>query len=345
MSTELSELSRKHVTSIPAVLKALAMMERELSNATTYTAIRKIIASAEMMKALFRDIDIVKAEAEDVILAAGARIGEEIAKIPKANARRRFTAPGKSSSSRKEAMPSGTQRARYQKLAAAKPKLKAIAKRLREQGKDATPTAVVRELTQGDKKTARAERERALGTKQLALPDKRYGVIVADPEWNDTVWSEETGMDRHAGNHYPTSDAKAIEARPVADIAASDSVLFLWTTNQHLRIAIGVLEAWGFEYKSNYVWGKDKISTGRWNRSKHEILLVATLGKPPCPAPGTQWESLIIAAKGEHSAKPECFLEMIEQYFPTLPKIELNRRGPPRPGWDAWGNEVQEAAE
>jgi N6-adenosine-specific RNA methylase IME4 len=32
---------------------------------------------------------------------------------------------------------------------------------------------------------------------------------------------------------------------------------------------------------------------------------------------------------------------MIEEYYPTLPKIELNRRGPPRPGWDAWGNEAE----
>jgi N6-adenosine-specific RNA methylase IME4 len=47
-----------------------------------------------------------------------------------------------------------------------------------------------------------------------------------------------------------------------------------------------------------------------------------------------------VARRGEHSAKPECFLEMIEQYFPTLPKIEVNRLGPPRPGWDAWGNEA-----
>ena len=37
--------------------------------------------------------------------------------------------------------------------------------------------------------------------------------------------------------------------------------------------------------------------------------------------------------------------EMIEQYFPNVPKIELNCRGKPRPGWDAWGNEVEEAAE
>src|ERR1700730_14725311 len=29
-----------------------------------------------------------------------------------------------------------------------------------------------------------------------------------------------------------------------------------------------------------------------------------------------------------HSAKPEKFLEMIEEYFPSLPKIELFRRGP-----------------
>jgi N6-adenosine-specific RNA methylase IME4 len=132
-----------------------------------------------------------------------------------------------------------------------------------------------------------------------------------------------------------------IASRPVASIATKDCVLFLWTTNQHLRIAHGVLEAWGFEYKSNYVWGKDKASTGRWNRSRHEILLIGTRGDVPCPAPGEQWDSLIMAPRGAHSAKPKCFLEMIEQYFPNVPKIELNCRGAPRPGWEAWGNEVE----
>jgi hypothetical protein len=36
--------------------------------------------------------------------------------------------------------------------------------------------------------------------------------------------------------------------------------------------------------------------------------------------------------RGEHSAKSEAVLELIEAYFLSLPKIELNRRGPPRPG-------------
>ena len=33
------------------------------------------------------------------------------------------------------------------------------------------------------KQQRRAEREADLGAKQLALPDRKYGVIVADPEW------------------------------------------------------------------------------------------------------------------------------------------------------------------
>jgi N6-adenosine-specific RNA methylase IME4 len=50
-----------------------------------------------------------------------------------------------------------------------------------------------------------------------------------------------------------------------------------------------------------------------------------------------------MAPVGKHSAKPERFLEMIEQYFPNLPKIELNRRGSPRPGWHGWGLEAEAA--
>ena len=54
---------------------------------------------------------------------------------------------------------------------------------------------------------------------------------------------------------------------------------------------------------------------------------------------------MIRERKREHSRKPEKSYEMIEAYFPSVPKIELNCRGKPRPGWAAWGNEVEEAAE
>ena len=210
---------------------------------------------------------------------------------------------------------------------------------------DAAVVREARKAQQDAKRDRRAERERELAAKIVALPDKLYGVIVSDSEWKDEVWSEETGMDRAAANHYPVSPEDVIRSRPVGKLAAKDCVLWMWTTNQHLRIALDVMEAWGFEYKSNYVWVKDGISTGRWNRSRHEILLIGTRGNPVCPAPGTQWDSAIMSPRLAHSEKPKCFLEMIEQYFPNVPKIELNCRGKPRPGWDAWGNEVEEAAE
>jgi N6-adenosine-specific RNA methylase IME4 len=197
------------------------------------------------------------------------------------------------------------------------------------------------DITTADKKERRAHRERDLGAKQVALPTRKYGVIVADPEWRFEPWSRETGMDRAADNHYPTSSTEVIAARDVPSIAAEDCVLFLWGTVPMARHAFTVMEAWGFEYRSQVIWLKPVAGTGYWFRNMHEILLVGTRGKPPAPAPGTQPESVIMASSDRHSAKPEYFLDLIERYFPTLPKIELNRRGPARPGWDAWGNEAE----
>jgi N6-adenosine-specific RNA methylase IME4 len=42
---------------------------------------------------------------------------------------------------------------------------------------------------------------------------------------------------------------------------------------------------------------------------------------------------VIEAPTGKHSEKPEKALELIEAYFPTLPKIELYARKR-RSGWD-----------
>jgi N6-adenosine-specific RNA methylase IME4 len=190
------------------------------------------------------------------------------------------------------------------------------------------------------KQERRAERERECAGRILALPDKRYGVIYADPEWDFEVWNAETGSDRSAANHYATSDTDVIGSRPVAQIAAKDCVLFLWSTASMQPQAYEVMKAWGFEYKSHCVWEKDKIGTGYWFINQHEILLVGTRGDIPAPAPGTQWPSTIRGPVREHSRKPDEFAEMIETLFPTVPKIELNCRGAARVGWDAWGYET-----
>jgi N6-adenosine-specific RNA methylase IME4 len=190
------------------------------------------------------------------------------------------------------------------------------------------------------KKHIRAQKEQELGAKQLALPDKKYGVILADPEWKFVVWSE-NGMNCAADNHYPTSTLDEIKKRDVASISADNCVLFLWATVPMLPQALEVMTAWGFKYVSGFAWVKDKAGTGYWNRNQHEHLLIGVKGNPIAPALGTQWSSVIEAPVGKHSEKPELSLALIEDYFPTLPKIELNRRGPARDGWDAWGAEAE----
>jgi N6-adenosine-specific RNA methylase IME4 len=216
----------------------------------------------------------------------------------------------------------------------------AMIERMREKILSGGATVIDQVSTAEEKKTRRAAKERVLGACQSALPNRKYGVILADPEWRFEVYSRDTGMDRAADNHYPTSATDAICARPVRDIAAMDCACFLWATVPMLPDALKVLAAWGFEYKSHCIWKKDRVGTGYWFRNAHELLLVGTRGNIPAPAMGTQFTSCIEAPVGEHSAKPEIFLTMVEAYFPTLPKIELNRRGPARPGWDAWGNEA-----
>lgn len=194
---------------------------------------------------------------------------------------------------------------------------------------------------QAVKKVSRANREAQLAAKQKALPSTTFGVIYADPEWKFETFSE-NGMDRSADNHYPTSDTKTIMARDVASIAADDCVLFLWATAPMLPDALLVMESWGFTYKSQAVWVKDRIGTGYWLRNQHEILLIGTKGAIPAPAPGSQWASVIEAPVAAHSEKPEEAYRLIEEYFPTLPKTELNARNA-RDGWTAWGLEAPEA--
>lgn len=203
---------------------------------------------------------------------------------------------------------------------------------------------------QAAKKVRRAEREQDLAASIInaneQLEDaiaagKRYGVILADPEWRNEPWSRESGMDRAADNHYPTSPTPAICARPIGEIAADDCVLALWATVPMLLDGLQVMAAWGFTYKSHAIWLKDRAGTGYWFRNRHEIVLIGTRGNPPCPAMGEQWESVFGEPVGPHSVKPGTVHELIEAYFPNLPKIELNARAA-RPGWDVWGAEAPE---
>jgi N6-adenosine-specific RNA methylase IME4/ParB-like chromosome segregation protein Spo0J len=172
---------------------------------------------------------------------------------------------------------------------------------------------------------------------------QQYPVILADPPWYFKVYDSVSVTAGTARTHYPCMQTEDICAMPVSELATDDAVLFLWTTAPHLQESFRVIEEWGFQYATNIVWVKDKTGLGYWVKNQHELLLIATRGNIPSPAPSRRPASVINAPRREHSRKPDEAYALIERMYPTLPKIELFARQT-RPGWAAWGNEVGTAA-
>jgi N6-adenosine-specific RNA methylase IME4 len=95
----------------------------------------------------------------------------------------------------------------------------------------------------------------------------------------------------------------------------------------------------GFTPKSEMMWDKQRTGTGFWFRNQHEVLLVATRGRPPCPAHGENYPSILREKALGHSIKPEGVYQMIEALYPSTPKLELFARQW-RDGWEAEGDEL-----
>jgi N6-adenosine-specific RNA methylase IME4 len=169
-----------------------------------------------------------------------------------------------------------------------------------------------------------------------ALPTGRYSLVYADPPWQYDFAETDN---RQIENHYQTMPVAEICALPVSDVCAEDCVLLLWATSPKLTEALEVIQAWGFTYRTCAVWDKEIIGMGYYFRQQHELLLVATKGKPTVPDPECRPSSVIRSRREQHSKKPDKVYELIERMYPTAPKIELFARQT-RDGWACWGNEV-----
>ena len=69
-------------------------------------------------------------------------------------------------------------------------------------------------------------------------------------------------------------------ALAVVDIAHDDAILWLWTTNAHIREAFAVIDAWGFTHKTILTWAKPKMGIGDWLSGQTEHCIMSVRGKP-----------------------------------------------------------------
>ena len=180
------------------------------------------------------------------------------------------------------------------------------------------------------------------GVKRVADIQK-FNIIYADPPWR--YRSPYSKTHRGPELYYPTMYTADICNLPVKDIAADNSILFLWATFPKLHDAFEVIKAWGFNYKTvGFVWVKTNKKSdslfwgmGMWTRSNAEICLIATRGRPERIDCGVH--QVIISPIEEHSKKPDETRRRIIQLVGDLPRVELFARQAPH-GWAVWGNQV-----
>ena len=180
---------------------------------------------------------------------------------------------------------------------------------------------------------------------------KKYRTIYADPPWQFQNRTGKVAPEHRRLSRYETMRLSDIKMLPVSDLAAPQCHLYLWVPNALLPEGLAVMNAWGFEYKTNIIWEKvrhdgapDGRGVGFYFRNVTEILLFGIRGdKNRTLAPARSQVNLIRSIKREHSRKPDEFIPLIEACSPG-PYLELFARGN-RPGWDMWGNQADASYE
>jgi N6-adenosine-specific RNA methylase IME4 len=171
---------------------------------------------------------------------------------------------------------------------------------------------------------------------QLIDAGVKCGTILADPPWP----YDNQATRAATGNHYGTMTVDEIckMGDTIRRLAADAAHLWLWTTNAFLFACPRIFDAWGFEFKSSYVWCKHQMGIGNYLRNAHEFLLLASRGGLVGAARDVRsWGEF---DRGEHSTKPdEIRFKVIEKVSPG-PRLELFGRRDVD-GWFVWGDQIE----
>jgi N6-adenosine-specific RNA methylase IME4 len=164
-----------------------------------------------------------------------------------------------------------------------------------------------------------------------------YRVIVLDPPWPYENRKEDPS---HRATHpYPQMSIAQIcaERDKILAIAHPDLIVWLWTTNHHMRESFAVLDALGVVPKTMLTWVKDKMGTGDWLRGQTEHCHMAVRGKPTVHL--TNQTTLLHGPLRENSRKPDEFFPFVEGLCPA-PRYAYLFARTERESWDCHGDET-----
>lgn len=181
----------------------------------------------------------------------------------------------------------------------------------------------------------------------------KFDIIVADPPWafGDKLKRMKKKTRRSAASQYQTMTAAEVAALDVKSIVnPKGCVLALWVPSTLLAQGLEVMNAWGFSYKSMYIWVKTKkkvkdidnalaFGMGRLLRQCHEVALIGVCGKVYENMENHSQRSVGLAPNLGHSIKPECLQDSLDLVFPKANRLEMFARRN-RPNWVCIGNAI-----
>jgi N6-adenosine-specific RNA methylase IME4 len=181
-----------------------------------------------------------------------------------------------------------------------------------------------------------------------ALTGQQFGTILADPPWRFQNRTGKVAPEHRRLSRYGTMSLDEIRTLPVQEFLQPKSHVYLWVPNALLPEGISVLEAWGFQYKTNLVWhkvrkdgGSDGRGVGFYFRNVTELILFGVRGRDARTfSPGRRQVNYLASQKREHSRKPDELYEIIEACSPGT-YLELFARGQ-RANWQVWGNQAED---
>ncbi|KAG8571142.1 hypothetical protein GDO81_011538 [Engystomops pustulosus] len=181
----------------------------------------------------------------------------------------------------------------------------------------------------------------------LQDPDKKYGLIVIDPPW------ENKSVKR--SKRYNSLSPLEIKQLPIPALAAPDCLVITWVTNRqkHLRFVKEELYPhWSVRSVAEWHWvkitqaGEFVFPIDSVHKKPYEILVV---GRLVTSSPSREFEAasrpipehkiIVSVPCSLHSHKPPLSEVLKEFVKPDVERLELFARNL-QPGWTSWGNEV-----
>lgn len=146
------------------------------------------------------------------------------------------------------------------------------------------------------------------------IPEKKYRVLYANPDWGKF-------------------SIEKLKSLPVGEMAAENSVLYMWIPNNKIKNGIIVGESWGFTQMDFFVWNNSRPDEKfPYHTKTHQACFIFKKGNCE-PDDGIIHKSVQFEDCGYLPKKPDCIRQTLESQYLEGAKALLFTTTPYN-GWD-----------